>query len=110
MLIDKRFLAVLVRDKGLVVFSACSHAGIVNVLHHARATFPDLNLHAVMGGFHLSGPTEAIIPETVRDLGTFGLDLILPAHCTGWRALNALERAYGETVVVPSEVGKRFSL
>jgi 7,8-dihydropterin-6-yl-methyl-4-(beta-D-ribofuranosyl)aminobenzene 5'-phosphate synthase len=110
LLMDERFLAVHVRDKGLVVFSACSHAGIVNVLHHARATFPDVKLHAVMGGFHLSGSTEAIIPETVRDLGTFGLDLIVPAHCTGWRALNALERAYGEAVVLPSAVGKLFSL
>jgi 7,8-dihydropterin-6-yl-methyl-4-(beta-D-ribofuranosyl)aminobenzene 5'-phosphate synthase len=107
---DERFLAVHVRNKGLVVFSACSHAGIVNVLHHARALFPEVKLHAVMGGFHLAGPTEAIIPETVRDLGTFGLDLIIPAHCTGWRAMNALERAYGERVVVPSAVGKRFSL
>jgi 7,8-dihydropterin-6-yl-methyl-4-(beta-D-ribofuranosyl)aminobenzene 5'-phosphate synthase len=110
LLMDERFLAVHVRGKGLVVFSACSHAGIVNVLHHARATFPDVKLHAVMGGFHLSGPTEAIIPDTVRDLGTFGLDLIIPAHCTGWRALNALERAYGEAVVLPSAVGKLFSL
>ena len=110
LLMDERFLAVHLRGKGLVVFSACSHAGIVNVLHHARATFPDVKLHAVMGGFHLSGVTEAIIPETVRDLGAFGLDLILPAHCTGWRALNALERAYGEAVVVPSAVGKRFTL
>jgi 7,8-dihydropterin-6-yl-methyl-4-(beta-D-ribofuranosyl)aminobenzene 5'-phosphate synthase len=110
LVMDERFLAVLVRGKGLVVFSACSHAGIVNVLHHARACFPDVPLHAVMGGFHLSGPTEAIIPETVRDMGGFGLDLMIPAHCTGWRAVNAMERAYGEKVVVPSAVGKRFSL
>ena len=110
LLMDERFLAVHVRGKGLVVFSACSHAGIVNVMHHAHAMFPDVKPHAVMGGFHLAGPTEAIIPETVRDLGTFGLDLMIPAHCTGWRALNALERTYGETVVLPSAVGKRFSL
>ena len=110
LLMDERFLAVHVRGKGLVVFSACSHAGIVNVLHHARASFPAVKLHAMMGGFHLSGATEAIIPETVRDLGTFGLDLMIPAHCTGWRAVNAMERAYGEKVVVPSAVGKRFSL
>jgi len=110
LLMDERFLAVHVRNKGLVVFSACSHAGIVNVMHHARTLFPDVKLHAVMGGFHLAGLTEAIIPETVRDLGTFGLELIIPAHCTGWRALNALERTYGEKVVVPSAVGKRFSL
>jgi 7,8-dihydropterin-6-yl-methyl-4-(beta-D-ribofuranosyl)aminobenzene 5'-phosphate synthase len=110
LVMDERFLAVHVRDKGLVVFSACSHAGIVNVLHHARATFPGVQLHAVMGGFHLAGPTEAIIPETVRDMGTFGLELMIPAHCTGWRAVNAMERAYGDKVVVPSAVGKRFSL
>jgi 7,8-dihydropterin-6-yl-methyl-4-(beta-D-ribofuranosyl)aminobenzene 5'-phosphate synthase len=107
---DERFLAVHLRGKGLVVFSACSHAGIVNVLHHARDCFPGVSLHAVMGGFHLSGPTEAIIPQTVTGLGGFGLDLIIPAHCTGWRAVNALERAFGETVVVPAAVGKTFSL
>lgn len=110
LLIDERFLAIHVRDKGLVVFSACSHAGIVNVTRHARESFPGLKLHAVMGGFHLSGANEAIIPQTVRDLGEFGLDLIIPAHCTGWRAVTALVQAYGESVVVPAAVGKLFAL
>lgn len=107
---DERFLAVHVRGKGQVVFSACSHAGIVNVLHHARASYADVKLHAVMGGFHLSGATEeAIIPDTVTDLRSFGLDVIVPAHCTGWRAVNALERAFGDAIVPPSAVGKQFS-
>lgn len=110
LVMDERFLAVHLRDKGLVVFSACSHAGIVNVLKHAQSRFPDLKLHAVMGGFHLAGATEAVIPETVRDLGTFGLDFIIAAHCTGWRALNALTRAYGEQTVLPAAVGMRFTL
>ena len=70
------------RGKGLVGFSACSHAGIVNVLHHARTTFPRIPLHAVMGGFHLSGPTEAIIPETVRDLGQMGWKLLSDKEIT----------------------------
>ena len=110
LVMDERFLAVHVRDKGLAVFSACSHAGIVNVLHHARASFPDVRLHAAMGGFHLSGGTEeAIIPETVADLRGFGLDVMVPAHCTGWRAMSALEREFGEAVVAPSSVGKQFS-
>ena len=43
LLIDERFLAVNVAGKGLVVFSACSHAGVVNVLTHARASFPGAN-------------------------------------------------------------------
>jgi 7,8-dihydropterin-6-yl-methyl-4-(beta-D-ribofuranosyl)aminobenzene 5'-phosphate synthase len=110
LLMDERFLAVRLKGKGLVIFSACSHAGVVNVLHEARRLFPGEKLHAVMGGFHLSGENEAIIPQTVRDLGGFGLDLIIPAHCTGWRAVNALERAYGEPMVVPAAVGKLFTL
>lgn len=110
LIIDERFLAVHVRDKGLIVFSGCSHPGIVNMLHHARACLPEAPLHAVMGGFHLSGPSEAIIPETVRDLGRFGLNHIITGHCTGWRALGALREAFGDQVVVPLAVGKMFSL
>jgi 7,8-dihydropterin-6-yl-methyl-4-(beta-D-ribofuranosyl)aminobenzene 5'-phosphate synthase len=110
LIIDERFLAVRVRDKGLVVFSGCSHAGIVNVLHHAQASFPGVPLHAVVGGLHLSGPSEAIIPETVRDLGRFGLGHIIAGHCTGWRALNALQNAFGDKVVAPLAVGKLFNI
>jgi 7,8-dihydropterin-6-yl-methyl-4-(beta-D-ribofuranosyl)aminobenzene 5'-phosphate synthase len=107
---DERFMAVNLRGKGLVVFSACSHAGIVNVLLHARESFPGVAMHAAMGGFHLAGPTEVAIPETVRDLGQFGLDYIIPGHCTGWRAQRALLDAYGEDVVLPCAVGKVFTL
>jgi 7,8-dihydropterin-6-yl-methyl-4-(beta-D-ribofuranosyl)aminobenzene 5'-phosphate synthase len=110
LIIDERFLAVHVRDKGLVVFSGCSHAGIVNVLHHARSVFPGVPLHAVMGGFHLSGPSEKIIPETVRDLERFSLQYVMAGHCTGWRAVNALQNALGDKVVLPLAVGNQFSL
>lgn len=107
---DERFIAVNLRGRGLIVFSACSHCGIVNVVHEARRLMPEAPVHAVMGGFHLSGTNERIIPETVADLGTFGLRWMFPSHCTGWRALNALERAHGEGVIVPGAVGKTFVL
>jgi 7,8-dihydropterin-6-yl-methyl-4-(beta-D-ribofuranosyl)aminobenzene 5'-phosphate synthase len=110
LLIDERFVAVHVKGKGLVVFSACSHAGIVNVLHEANTAFPGIPLHAVFGGFHLSGTNERIIPETVRDMRQFRPNYIIPAHCTGWRAVNALAREFGESVVLPCSVGKRFCL
>jgi 7,8-dihydropterin-6-yl-methyl-4-(beta-D-ribofuranosyl)aminobenzene 5'-phosphate synthase len=109
LLMDERFLAVAVKGKGVVVFTACSHAGVVNVLTHARACFPDQRLHAVMGGFHLSGETERCIPETVRDIAGFGLDVIAPGHCTGWRALNLLVQTCGEDIVAPLAVGKIFT-
>ena len=40
LIMDERFLAVNVLGKGLVVFSACSHAGVVNVLTSAKDFLP----------------------------------------------------------------------
>ncbi len=105
---DERWLAVDVKGLGAIVFSACSHAGIVNVLKDARERFGSTPLHGVMGGFHLSGAAwEAIIPETVADMAAFDLKAIVPGHCTGWRAVQKLVEAFGEDVVVPSAVGRR---
>lgn len=109
LLMDERFLAVNVAGKGLVVFSACSHAGVVNVLTHARASFPGVPLHAVMGGLHLSGPNEAIIPQTVEGLRAFDLKTIAAGHCTGWRALTALANGFGDKILAPTAVGKRYT-
>lgn len=109
LIMDERFLAVNLRGKGLVIFTACSHAGLINVLHAARKHLPDLPIHAVIGGYHLSGANEAIIDKTVADLGQFDIDFILPGHCTGWKAVNALERAFG-TKVSPIAVGMKIRL
>jgi 7,8-dihydropterin-6-yl-methyl-4-(beta-D-ribofuranosyl)aminobenzene 5'-phosphate synthase len=110
LIMDERFVAVHVRDKGIVVFTACSHAGVVNVLSHAHESFPSTHLYAVAGGFHLSAGNEKIIPQTVEDLRSFGLSVIAPGHCTGWRATHALVSCFGENVVIPSAVGKTYAL
>ena len=65
-LMDERMLVANVRDLGLVVFSACSHAGIVNVCTEVRRLFPDSPIHAVMGGLHLGGVMEHLIPADGR--------------------------------------------
>ena len=39
---------------------------------------------------------------------SFGLKRIIPAHCTGWRAVGALVQAFGEELIVPSAVGRQF--
>jgi 7,8-dihydropterin-6-yl-methyl-4-(beta-D-ribofuranosyl)aminobenzene 5'-phosphate synthase len=110
LIMDERYVAVHVRHKGIIIFSACSHAGIVNVLLNARQTFPDISLYGVLGGLHLSGAAmERLIPDTVIHLKAFELQQIMPAHCTGWRALHALLNEFGESVVTPCAVGSRFT-
>lgn len=109
LILDERYVAVHVRDRGLIVFSACSHAGIVNVLLDARQVFTEIPLYGVLGGLHLAGAAmERLIPETVVHLQQFALQQIMPAHCTGWRALCALVQTFGEAVITPCAVGSRF--
>jgi 7,8-dihydropterin-6-yl-methyl-4-(beta-D-ribofuranosyl)aminobenzene 5'-phosphate synthase len=107
-LMDERMLVVHVRHLGLIVFSACSHAGIVNVCTQVRKLFPDTPIHCVMGGLHLGGVMEGIIPETVEALRPFRIKHIITGHCTGWRALHALANAFGDAVS-QSAVGTSYT-
>ena len=105
---DDQNIVVNVRDRGLVIVSGCSHAGIVNVIRNAQQLTGESRVAGVIGGFHLTGALfEPLIPETVADVTAIGIKRIVPAHCTGWRAMHALARAMPEAFVQPS-VGTVF--
>jgi 7,8-dihydropterin-6-yl-methyl-4-(beta-D-ribofuranosyl)aminobenzene 5'-phosphate synthase len=108
LLLDERMLVADVRGLGLIVLSACSHAGIVNVCTEVRRLFPDHPIHSVMGGLHLGGVMEQIIPDTVEGLRPFAIPHIITGHCTGWRALHALANAFGDAVS-QSAVGTTYT-
>jgi 7,8-dihydropterin-6-yl-methyl-4-(beta-D-ribofuranosyl)aminobenzene 5'-phosphate synthase len=109
LLMEERFVAVHLQDRGMLVFSACSHAGIVNVLRHAREVFAPVPIYGVMGGFHLSGAyPESITPQTVADMAEINPELIVPGHCTGYRAIHQLIETFGERRVVPCAVGRTY--
>ncbi|HEX3589500.1 MAG TPA: MBL fold metallo-hydrolase [Pseudonocardiaceae bacterium] len=94
LVVDDQALVVHVRGRGLVVLTGCGHAGAVNIVRHAgRLTGVD-RLYALLGGLHLSGPAfEPIIPPTVAALTAAAPRLVVPGHCTGWRAQHALAAA-----------------
>ena len=107
-LMDERMVVAHVRGLGLIVFSACSHAGIVNVCTEVRNLFPEIPIHCVMGGLHLGGVMERLIPDTVDALRPFDIGHIITGHCTGWRALHALANAFGDSVS-QSAVGTTYT-
>jgi len=45
----------------------------------------------------------------LADLHELGPQLLVPAHCTGWRAQHAMSGSFGEAFV-PNTVGSRFLL
>ena len=110
LVLDDQALIVDIKDKGLLVITGCGHAGIVNICRYAQRLTKQRPLYAVMGGFHLNGPLfEPLIPRVLDDLEALAPTVIVPAHCTGWRAHHAMGARFGEAFI-PNTVGTRFEL
>jgi 7,8-dihydropterin-6-yl-methyl-4-(beta-D-ribofuranosyl)aminobenzene 5'-phosphate synthase len=103
LVIDDQALVVNVRGRGLVVLTGCSHAGAVNIVRHAQRLTGVAKLHGLFGGLHLSGPAfEPSIAPTVDALTEMSPDVIVPGHCTGWRAQHTLAAALPDAWVAGS--------
>jgi 7,8-dihydropterin-6-yl-methyl-4-(beta-D-ribofuranosyl)aminobenzene 5'-phosphate synthase len=110
LVIDDQALVLNVRGRGLVVLTGCGHAGAINIVRHAQRLTTVPALHALVGGLHLSGPAfEPIIDRTVAALTEMAPELIVPGHCTGWRAQHALAAALPNSWVAGSS-GSSFRL
>jgi 7,8-dihydropterin-6-yl-methyl-4-(beta-D-ribofuranosyl)aminobenzene 5'-phosphate synthase len=91
---DDQGVAVKVKHKGLVVIGGCSHAGIINTVKHAQQVTGTDTVHAVLGGFHLTGTIfEPIIEPTIEEMKKIGPDYVVPMHCTGWKAIHQFAKA-----------------
>jgi 7,8-dihydropterin-6-yl-methyl-4-(beta-D-ribofuranosyl)aminobenzene 5'-phosphate synthase len=100
LIMDERAVAVNVKGKGLVVVSGCAHAGIINTVTYAQQITGIEKVYTVMGGFHLAGKTfENRIQPTIEELHKINPRLIVPSHCTGWRAMCAMAKAFPEGFV-----------
>lgn len=106
-LMGEQSIVYHVRGKGLVVLTACGHAGVVNTVMHAREVTGVEKVHAVIGGFHLSGAPSDKIERTVDDLLSFDPDYVVPMHCTGIETIERLSQRAPEKVILNS-AGTRY--
>jgi 7,8-dihydropterin-6-yl-methyl-4-(beta-D-ribofuranosyl)aminobenzene 5'-phosphate synthase len=106
--IGEQTLVAHVRDRGLVVVTSCSHRGIVGICRHAVRASGIPKIHAVIGGFHLSGLDAERIDRVVEALRGFEVDYLVPQHCTGAEAFVRLAQRMGQELVV-SSTGSTFT-
>jgi len=81
LILDDQALVMCLADRGLVVLTGCGHAGIINVVRHAQRLTSESRVAAVIGGFQLQPA------------------LLMPAHCTGWRAVHRLAGRFPDAFV-----------
>lgn len=90
---DDTSLVMNLKGKGLVILSGCAHAGIINTIRYAQSVTGIEKVHAVMGGFHLSGPGgETALAATAEELMRIDPAYVIPAHCTGRKSIMHIER------------------
>jgi 7,8-dihydropterin-6-yl-methyl-4-(beta-D-ribofuranosyl)aminobenzene 5'-phosphate synthase len=110
LILDDQAMVLRLSERGLVILSGCGHAGIVNTVRYAQRLTGQQEIAAIIGGFHLSGPTfEKIITPTVRAFDELSAALIVPAHCTGWKAVHQLAARFPDAFV-QSTVGTTVEL
>lgn len=107
---DDQALVMHLKDKGLVVVSGCSHAGIVNTVRYAKKLTGVAKVHAILGGFHLSGAFfEKIVDKTIDELKALSPVVVVPMHCTGRKAMEQFSREFPSSFVLNS-VGSKITL
>ena len=98
----------MVKGRGLVVLTSCSHRGVINTVRAAIKASGTTKVLAVIGGFHVVPPLDDdYINKTIAQFKDIDPTYLVTAHCTGDRFYDLARAAMGDKVI-HSAVGTRF--
>lgn len=91
----------------LVVFTGCSHNGVLNMVDTVASKFKGVPIKAVIGGFHLIGVpplnlmagTKYEVTSLARSMLDYPIEKTYTGHCTGAPAFKVLKSVMGERLV-----------
>ena len=94
-------------DGKLVVFTGCSHNGILNMVDTVASKFKGVPIKAVIGGFHLIGVpplnfmagTKSEVRGLARSILDYPIEKTYTGHCTGTPAFKVLKSVMGERLI-----------
>ena len=100
-------IVVAIRDRdALVVLTACSHNGLLNMVESVAKEFPGVPVKAVVGGFHFAAlplfrgmsESERVVAGMGKAVLDCGVETTYTGHCTGRKAFEVLRGAMGDRV------------
>lgn len=108
---DEMALCINLKDKGLVVISGCAHNGIINTIKRCQEVSGIDEVYAVIGGFHLGFPEvpRDMPAKTIEKLKEINPKVVIPQHCTGFRATAEIMNAFPDEYV-QSSVGMKVCM
>ncbi|OGM48990.1 hypothetical protein ABOM_003143 [Aspergillus bombycis] len=109
LIMEERYVMCNLKGKGLVVFTGCGHAGIVNTCCDAVKLGNGIPLYCVVGGYHLADANDTKLNATLADLKKMEPKVLLAGHCTGWRFKCLIARDL-PNCMVPCFSGSKYTL
>ncbi|HET9935826.1 MAG TPA: hypothetical protein VFQ29_05120, partial [Methyloceanibacter sp.] len=82
------------KERGLVILTACSHRGVINTIKQAQAASGVTKVHAIIGGLHLAPYAEDYVRLTIAALKEMDVDYVIPLHCSGKCSTNSRNPKY----------------
>jgi len=94
-------------DGKLVVFTGCSHNGILNMVDTVVAAFKGVPIKAVIGGFHLlamppfnfMAGSKREVQELAKAILDYPVEMTYTGHCTGDNAFGILKSVMGDRII-----------
>ena len=99
-ILDDLSLWTDVRGVGPWVITGCAHAGPVNTLLQVQRLGEFEEIYGLVGGTHLFGRSEEYLDASINDMKKFGLRLVSPCHCTGFKATTRFMQTFPEEFVL----------
>lgn len=93
---DDLSLAIKIKEKGIVVVTGCSHAGIVNIVKQAIRLTGETKVRAIIGGLHLIDAEEDRIHKTAQALMDLNVESLYVGHCTGLKGEAVLLQLFDD--------------
>ncbi len=79
-------------EKGLVIITGCSHAGICNITEYAKKVCNEDRIVSIIGGLHLLDPTKEQLAGTLEYINKLNLNALYACHCTDFASKCALAK------------------
>jgi 7,8-dihydropterin-6-yl-methyl-4-(beta-D-ribofuranosyl)aminobenzene 5'-phosphate synthase len=109
LMLDDTSVIAKVKDRGLVIITGCSHAGIINIANQAIEITNCKKIVAIIGGLHLIEASDTLIDRTVKELSKLNVAWVSAGHCTGFKAQVELHLTFGDKFM-PLHTGMQFNL
>jgi 7,8-dihydropterin-6-yl-methyl-4-(beta-D-ribofuranosyl)aminobenzene 5'-phosphate synthase len=100
-------IVMAIRENGkLVIFTGCSHNGILNMVDTVAQEFKGIPIKALVGGFHLvalppfnfMAGSKGEVEELAKSVLNYPIEMTYTGHCTGTKAFLILKDVMGERI------------